>query len=158
MVRRDGVANIDVDIGGDFTDALVSWRGKTGAVKTPTTGYNLAIGFMRALQESAENLGTDVKSLLRETEMIRYSTTVAMNRLLERKGPRLGLLTTRGFEDTILVGKGAQWADGLPVRERCNVARAVRPEPLISRDMIEGVKERIDSKGASVAPLDQEHW
>jgi N-methylhydantoinase A/acetophenone carboxylase len=112
---------------------------------------------MRALQESAEGLGTDVKSLLAETEMIRYSTTVAMNKLLERKGPRLGLLTTRGFEDTILVGKGAQWADGLPVRERRNVARAARPEPLISRDMIEGVKERIDSKGAIVAPLDEEN-
>lgn len=157
MVRRDATANIDVDIGGTFTDALVSWRGKTVAVKTPTTGYNLAVGFMRALQESAEDLGTDVKSLLMETEMIRYSTTVAMNKLLERKGPRLGLLTTRGFEDTILVGKGAQWADGLPVRERRNVARAVRPEPLISRDMIEGVKERIDSKGAIVAPLDEEN-
>lgn len=157
MVRRDAAANIDVDIGGTFTDALVSWRGKTVAVKTPTTGYNLAVGFMRALQESAEGLGTDVKTLLMETEMIRYSTTVAMNKLLERKGPRLGLLTTRGFEDTILVGKGAQWADGLPVRERRNVARAVRPEPLISRDMIEGVKERIDSKGAIVAPLDEEN-
>jgi N-methylhydantoinase A/acetophenone carboxylase len=157
MIRHDATANIDVDIGGTFTDALVSWRGKTVAVKTPTTGYNLAVGFMRALQEAAEDLGTDVKSLLMETEMIRYSTTVAMNKLLERKGPRLGLLTTRGFEDTILVGKGAQWADGLPVRERRNVARAVRPEPLISRDMIEGVKERIDSKGAIVAPLDEEN-
>ena len=157
MVRRDAAANIDVDIGGTFTDALVSWRGKTVAVKTPTTGYNLAVGFMRALQESAEVLGIDAKSLLTETEMIRYSTTIAMNKLLERKGPRLGLLTTRGFEDTILVGKGAQWADGLPVRERRNVARAVRPEPLISRDMIEGVKERVDSKGAIVAPLDEEN-
>ncbi len=157
MVRREAEASIDIDIGGTFTDALVSWRERTVAVKTPTTGYNLAVGFMRALRESAEELGTDIKSLLAETEMIRYSTTVAMNKLLERKGPRLGLLTTRGFEDTILVGKGAQWADGLPVRERRNVARAVRPLPLIPRDMIEGVIERIDSKGAIVAPLDDEN-
>ena len=157
MVRREAEASIDIDIGGTFTDALVSWRERTVAVKTPTTGYNLAVGFMRALRESAEELGTDIKSLLAETEMIRYSTTVAMNKLLERKDPRLGLLTTRGFEDTILVGKGAQWADGLPVRERRNVARAVRPLPLIPRDMIEGVIERVDSKGAIVAPLDEEN-
>jgi N-methylhydantoinase A/oxoprolinase/acetone carboxylase beta subunit len=43
-------------------------------------------------------------------EVVRYSTTVSMNRLIERKGPRLGLMTTEGHEDAILIGRGAQFS------------------------------------------------
>jgi N-methylhydantoinase A/oxoprolinase/acetone carboxylase beta subunit len=150
-----GRASIDIDVGGTFTDALVSLDGRVVKAKASTTSYNLAVGFMRALESAAADLGTDIASLLAATEMVRYSTTVALNRLLERKGPRLGLITTAGFEDTIYVGRGGQWADGLPVRERRNVARARRPEPLIPRDMTVGVRERVDSLGRVLAPLDE---
>jgi N-methylhydantoinase A/acetophenone carboxylase len=146
---------IDVDVGGTFTDAVVTFRGRIAKAKASTTSYNLSVGFMRALETAAAELGTDLASLLSETEMVRYATTIALNRLLERKGPRLGLITTAGFEDTIFIGRGGQWADGLPVRERRNVARAQRPVPLIPRDMTVGVRERIDSFGRVLAPLDE---
>ncbi len=146
---------IDVDVGGTFTDALVTSRGRVAKAKAATTTHNLAVGFMRALEAAAAELGTELDSLLAATAMVRYSTTVALNRLLERKGPRLGLLTTAGFEDTIFVGRGGQWADGLPVRERRNVARAERPRPLVTRDMTVGVRERVDSFGRVLAPLDE---
>ncbi|MFH1028278.1 MAG: hydantoinase/oxoprolinase family protein, partial [Pseudomonadota bacterium] len=148
-------SQIDVDIGGTFTDAFITWKDVTVAAKTPTTEYNLSVGFMRAVKEAAKNLEIELTELLNHTDIIRYSTTIAMNKLLERKGPRLGLITTRGFEDTVIVGKGAQWADGLPVRERRNVARARRPDPLIPRYMTVGVRERIDSQGRVVCPLNE---
>ena len=149
------LASIDVDVGGTFTDAVVSFEGRFVKAKASTTSYNLSVGFMRALETAAAELGTDLTSLLSATEMVRYATTIALNRLLERKGPRLGLITTAGFEDTIFIGRGGQWADGLPVRERRNVARARRPLPLIPRDMTVGVRERVDSLGRVLAPLDE---
>jgi N-methylhydantoinase A/acetophenone carboxylase len=88
--------------------------------------------------------------------MIRYSTTIALNRLIEKKGPRLGLITTEGHEDVVLIGRGAQWIDGTRVAERRNLAIQKKPEPLIPRDHIVGVKERIDSRGQIVRPLDEE--
>jgi N-methylhydantoinase A/oxoprolinase/acetone carboxylase beta subunit len=147
---------IDVDVGGTFTDALVAFDGRVAKAKASTTSFDLSVGFIRALENAAAELGTDLPSLLAATQVVRYSTTIALNRLLERKGPRLGLITTFGFEDTIFVGRGGQWADGLPVRDRRNVARAQRPSPLISRDMTVGVRERVDSYGRVLAPLDEQ--
>jgi N-methylhydantoinase A/acetophenone carboxylase len=92
-----------------------------------------------------------------EIDMIRYSTTIAMNRLIERKGPRLGLITTEGHEDVVLIGRGAQWIDGTRVAERRNLAIQKKPDPLIPRDMIVGVKERVDSRGKVIRPLDEKN-
>jgi len=68
-----------------------------------------------------------------------------MNRLIERRGPRVGLITTEGHEEAILIGRGAQWTDGTRLAERRNLAVQRKPEPLISRTMIVGVKERIEA-------------
>src|SRR6185503_5664686 len=87
--------------------------------------------------------------------IIRYSTTIAMNRLIEKRGPRLGLITTEGHEDVVLIGRGAQWIDGTRVAERRNLAVQKKPDPLIPRDMIVGVKERIDSRGTIIRPIDE---
>src|ERR1035437_1300633 len=79
-----------------------------------------------------------------------------MNRLIERKGPRLGLITTEGHEDAILIGRGAQWTDGTRIGERRNLAVQSTPEPLIDRDMIGGVGDRVDSSGKIIRPLNEE--
>ncbi|HIE84973.1 MAG TPA: hydantoinase/oxoprolinase family protein, partial [Dehalococcoidia bacterium] len=65
------------------------------------------------------------------------------------------LMTTEGHEEAILIGRGAQWCDGLRISERRNLAVQKKPEPLISRDLIVGVKERIDSAGSVMRPLDE---
>jgi N-methylhydantoinase A/oxoprolinase/acetone carboxylase beta subunit len=149
-------ASIDIDIGGTFTDCYVTRDGRRVWCKTRTTSYDLSVGMNEVIAESARRLGCDVGTLLRETEIIRYSTTLAMNRLIERKGPRLGLLITEGFEDTTIIGKGTQWADGIPVKFQRNLARIERPEPLIGKELIVGVKERIDSAGAIIRPLNED--
>src|SRR3972149_6568171 len=97
-----------------------------------------------------------LEEFLRRRERIRYSTTVAMNKLLEHRGPRLGLLTTEGFEDFIIIGRGSQWADGLTIEEQRQVARAEKPTPLIPRELTVGIRERIDSKGQVVRSLNEE--
>jgi N-methylhydantoinase A/acetophenone carboxylase len=150
--------SIDVDIGGTFTDCLVYREGKPYTVKVPTTGYRLAIGFMKALREAAALIEVSTEELLEETEIIRYSTTIAVNTLIQRKGPRLGLITTEGAEDTTIIALASQWLDGLTFRERREVYKAIKPEPIIERDMIIGVKERINCFGKVVRPLDEDNF
>jgi N-methylhydantoinase A/acetophenone carboxylase len=111
--------------------------------------------FSRVIEEGAGALGLKIEELLPGVDMIRYSTTIAMNRLIERKGPRLGLITTEGHEDVVLIGRGAQWIDGTRVQERRNLAIQHKPDPLVPRDMIVGVKERVDSRGTVIRPLDE---
>lgn len=149
-------ASIDIDIGGTFTDVFIDWGGKHYFTKTPTTGYDLAVGFMRALRDAASKIGVPVEELLKATEIMRYSTTIAMNTLIQMKGPNLGLITTEGFEDTIFIGKGAQWSDGATFREMRNIARIKKPGLLIPREMTIGVKERINSVGKVIRSLDDE--
>ena len=151
-------ASLDVDIGGTFTDLFLNYDGKTVFTKTPTTGYNLSVGFMQTIKDAAALLNIPVKELLNSTEIVRYSTTIAMNTLLQRTGPKLALITTEGFEDIVPIGKGASWSDQLTFREIRNLARIVKPEPIISREMTVGVKERVNSRGEIIRPLDEEDF
>ena len=147
--------SIDIDVGGTFTDLVLNFDGRTLIRKVPTTPYDLSVCFSRVIEEGAAALGKKIDELLPEVEMIRYSTTIALNRLIEKKGPRLGLITTEGHEDVVLIGRGAQWIDGTRVAERRNLAFQKKPDPLIPRDRIVGVKERIDSRGNVIRPLDE---
>ncbi|MGC1967935.1 MAG: hydantoinase/oxoprolinase family protein, partial [Candidatus Acidiferrales bacterium] len=147
--------SIDIDVGGTFTDLVLNYNGKSLIRKSPTTPYDLSVCFTRVIEEGAGALGLKIDELLPAIDMIRYSTTIALNRLIEKKGPRLGLITTEGHEDVVLIGRGAQWIDGTRVAERRNLAVQKKPDPLIPRDMIVGVKERVDSRGKIIRPLDE---
>ena len=148
--------SINIDIGGTFTDCFATVDGRVATTKTPTTAYNLSVGFMRAIRDSARSLDISVEELLGGVDLVIYSTTVAMNTMIQRAGPRLGLLVTEGFEDIIPVGRGSSWVDGATLGEIRNVSRIRKPEPLIPREMTRGVKERIDSNGNVIRPLDAE--
>lgn len=147
---------IDIDVGGTFTDMVMVVDGETIFRKVPTTPYDLSICFMQAVEAGAQAFGTTVDELMPKMEMVRYSTTVAMNRLIERKGPRIGLIATEGHEDAVLIGLGAQWIDGTRLDERRALPHMSKPKPLVPREMIVGVKERIDGTGSVVRPLDEE--
>lgn len=147
---------IDIDVGGTFTDLVLTWDDVRYVAKAPTTPYDLSVGFLDVLTAGAEQLGRPLDQVLPEVEIVRYSTTVAMNRLIERKGPRLGLITTEGHEDAILIGRGAQWTDGTRISERRNLSVQAKPAPLVERDMIVGVGERVDSTGRVLRALDDD--
>jgi N-methylhydantoinase A/oxoprolinase/acetone carboxylase beta subunit len=149
-------SSIEVDVGGTFTDMVLTVDGSSIYKKVPTTPYDLSVCFMQVVEEGASELGVPVEELLGRVRMVRYSTTVAMNRLLERKGPRIGLITTEGHEDAVLVGRGAQWIDGTRLHERRALPWQTKPEPLVPREMIVGVKERVDGRGEIVRPLDDD--
>jgi N-methylhydantoinase A/acetophenone carboxylase len=153
---NDGQMNsIDIDVGGTFTDLVLLVNGRTVQAKVPTTPYDLAVCFANVIEAGARELGLTLDQLLPQIAIVRYSTTIAMNRLIERKGLRLALITTEGHEDAVLIGRGAQWVDGTRVQERRNLAVQNKPAPLIPREMIVGVKERVDAQGRVVRPLNE---
>jgi N-methylhydantoinase A len=160
MTESNGLAGefevrntISIDIGGTFTDCFVAYNGQTASGKAPTTRHRLAVGFNNAIADCAEKIGVAPGELVAHTDIVRYATTLAMNALIERKGPRLGLITTAGFEDTTFIGRGALWHDGTPVEMKRLTARGKRPEPVIPRDMVVGLRERIDDEGVVIIPL-----
>lgn len=152
------LVTVDIDIGGTFTDCFIRYGDQFVIAKSPTTTYDLSVGFIRAIENGAELLDLAIDELLEETKVIRYSTTVAMNKLIERKGPRLGFITTEGFEDILYIGRGSQWADGISALESRKIYKVDKPEPLIPRENVVGVKERIDSTGKVIRPLDEEDF
>ncbi len=149
-------ATIDFDVGGTFTDCFVTINGKVATGKSPTTPLELGVGCIKAIANTAESVGMSLDQLVKSTTIIRHSTTIATNLLINRAGPKLGLITTEGFEDVMLIGEGSRWVDGLTTSEIRNLASADKPEPLIPRDLTVGVKERIDSNGEVLRPLDED--
>ncbi len=147
-------ASISIDIGGTFTDCYLELGDSAAWGKSSTTPDDFSRGFLNALQDAAKGLGIGVRELLADAALLRYSTTIALNALLQRSGPRLGLITTRGHEDMLFIGNGRAWGDGLAVREQRRVAQAQMPECLIPRDMVIGIGERIDMFGEVIRPLD----
>src|SRR5258705_12636398 len=101
--RKHAINSIDIDVGGTFTDLVLTLDGERIIAKCPTTSHDLSIGFVNAVEAGGEKVGLTVDELLPRIDIIRYSTTVALNRLLQRQGPRVGLLTTEGHEDAILI-------------------------------------------------------
>jgi N-methylhydantoinase A/oxoprolinase/acetone carboxylase beta subunit len=147
-------SSIDIDIGGTFTDCVLMRNGELTRWKSPTTRYDLAVGVRDAIQGCAEQGELSYGDLLAQLDVVRYSTTIAMNALLERKGPKLGVITTAGNEHMFLIGRSRQWADGLYQREVRNMARIKKPQPLIPLEMVVGIRERIDYSGKVVCPID----
>ena len=66
------------------------------------------------------------------------------------------LITTEGHEDATLIGKGAQWIDGTRLDERRALPHQHKPVPIVPRELIVGVKERIDATGQVLRPLDED--
>ena len=148
-------ATIDIDTGGTFTDVFVTVDGRIGISKAPTTPKRLVTGIMEAIDSVAKKMGMTTEELLSQTEHFRHATTVATNALIQRTGPKLGFITTVGFEDLIYIGRGAQWMDGKTLLEAKRVGQVKKPVPLIPRYLSVGVKERIDYDGRILFPLDE---
>ncbi|HZE04150.1 MAG TPA: hydantoinase/oxoprolinase family protein, partial [Solirubrobacteraceae bacterium] len=151
-------SSVEIDIGGTFTDCYVRLDDREVWCKARTTPFDLSQGMSRAIDDAADHLGLSKDALLSRAEILRYSTTLAMNKLIERKGPRLGLIMTEGFEDTVLVGRASQWSDGISFKAQRNIAGADKPQPIIPKELTVGVKERVDYRGEVLRPLDEEHF
>lgn len=98
---------ISIDNGGTLTDACVIYGGQVFHAKTLTTPHDLTQCFVQVLREVSKRIYGEVKleSLLEEVDYIRYSTTQGTNAVVQRKGPRLGLILRKGKEPATLVRK-----------------------------------------------------
>ncbi|MEE1554611.1 MAG: hydantoinase/oxoprolinase family protein, partial [Alphaproteobacteria bacterium] len=138
---------VGIDVGGTFTDLVaIDGDGKVTLGKTSSTPNDQSIAVMNGLSQVAEVLGLDLAELLARTERIVHGTTVATNALLERKGAKVGLLTTAGHRDVLEMREGLK-------PERYNL-RLPRPEALVPRHLRLGVEERIKADGKIAVPLD----
>ena len=138
---------ISVDIGGTFTDCFFAWNEHYIESKALTTHHNLALGFNSALENACSLAGLSRKDVLREVDSVRYATTLGTNALIEAKGPRVGAIVTHGFEDTIHISRSKGYGAGLDPQKQGDMADAERPTPLVPRNLVRAVKERVDSVG-----------
>jgi N-methylhydantoinase A len=147
---------VSVDIGGTFTDCFVVWNEQYAEGKALTTHHNLALGFNESLADACKQLEVDAPTLLSEVDSVRYATTLGTNALIERKGPRVGLLVTAGFKHTIPLSRARGYGEGLPENEQMDIPNARRPIPIVPIPMIREVRERIDYRGQIFWQLDED--
>src|SRR5437867_7223617 len=129
---------VGVDTGGTFTDFVVIRGGRIEVFKEFSTPAEPEDAILRGLARLQQD---------KPAEVI-HGSTVATNALLERKGARVALLTTEGFEDVLAIGRQTR-------RELYNIF-VTRPSPLVPDDLRFGVKERVLYDGAIERSIDAE--
>ncbi|MBU6530306.1 hydantoinase/oxoprolinase family protein [Streptomyces mayonensis] len=142
IAERGAFMRIGVECGGTFTDLVV--LDDTGALRATAKVHSTPDDPSLAVIEALDRLPAD----LREEALLLHGSTVATNALLERRGPRLGLLVTRGFRDLLTL----QRQD----RDRMYDLRYVKPSPLVPRHLVREVDERITAAGEVAVALDDE--
>ncbi|WP_193172215.1 hydantoinase/oxoprolinase family protein [Nisaea nitritireducens] len=138
---------IGVDVGGTFTDMVVA--GADGALhvfKVPSVPSDPARGVMNAVAKAANDMGLSQDDFLGQCSFFAHGSTVATNTLLERKGVRVGLLTTEGFRDSLEIRRG--------IRTNPWDHRTPYPEVLVPRYLRRPVAGRLDTHGQELEPLD----
>ena len=137
---------IGIDVGGTFTDLVgVDDAGRVTIAKSASTPADPSVGVMDGLGLLARELGLELAELLGETGLIVHGTTVATNALLERKGVKVGMLTTEGHRDVIEMREGLK-------DDRYNL-RMPPPIPLVPRAHRLDVTERMRFDGTVATPL-----
>jgi N-methylhydantoinase A len=140
---------IAIDTGGTFTDlVLADERGALLLGKSPTTYARIFGGIEGALKMVAEQLGTEVRDVLRGCDLLIYGTTHATNAIIERNTARTALLVTEGFPDILVLREGGKL-------DPFNLAYPPA-EPYVPRRLTFEIRERIDAEGNVTVPLDEE--
>lgn len=138
-----------IDIGGTFTDCLVSDEsGKVTLHKAPTTPGQFQKGFIDVLRVAAEELGLSPAEFIARIDIIVHGSTVSTNALVERKVARTGLLLNEGHEDILVLREGP--------RKGAFEWRLDYPEPYVSRNLTMPVRGRIDARGREIVPFRDE--
>lgn len=148
---------IGIDTGGTFTDVVVMTRsGEVWTAKAATTPDDFSRGVMDALTEAARVLDVERADLLKQAILFKHGSTVATNALITRTGVKVGFITTRGFEDTTEIMRAIGRVDGLSEEEIRHATWVTKPEPLVPRERVLGVRERIDYRGEVIVPLSRQ--
>ena len=147
---------VGVDIGGTFTDCVVLDRdGTITATKSTSTPDNFAEGMLATMRMAAERLGLSFEQFCSDVAVLTHGTTVGTNALIQRKGARVGLITTRGHEDAIHIMRGSRGVTSSDIRKVVHFPESQKPVPIVPKRLIEGVSERVDCFGEVVVPLNE---
>ncbi len=130
---------VGVDIGGTFTDLVISVEGRLNIHKLLSTPLNPAEAMLAGLE-------TITPGGLAALTRVSHGSTVATNAILERKGAKTALITTKGFRDMLFIGRQN--------RPELYALQPQLPPPLIPRRWCYEVPERLDYTGAVLTPLD----
>ncbi|MDP9824248.1 hydantoinase/oxoprolinase family protein [Nocardioides massiliensis] len=144
----DGHIRIGIDTGGTFTDVVAfdQATGKTVTTKTPSTPSNPADGFLAGISKVLGILELDGDAIA----AVSHGTTVATNQLLEGKVENLGFITNAGYESLLEIARQSV-PDGYG-----NSYFWVKPERIVPRHLVRGVRGRMNVKGEEVEPFDED--
>jgi acetone carboxylase, beta subunit len=143
-----------IDAGGTMTDTFIVDRdGEFVVGKAQTTPTDEAVGFMASTRDALAYWDFEAEDAMPRMVSGIYSGTAMINRLLERKGRKVGLIVTAGMEDALRIERGIQTYLGYPYSDRLHVATHHHNEPLVPRERIRGVRGRIDLFGDEAIPL-----
>src|SRR2546425_8116497 len=131
---------VGVDTGGTFTDFVFEAEGELRIFKLASTPDDPS----RAIIEGLRRIAAEAGSRLSEIEVV-HGTTVGTNALLQRRGARIALVTTAGFEDVIEIGRQA--------RPELYNLNAVKPFPLVPTELRLGARERVSAAGEVLESL-----
>ena len=146
---------ISTDTGGTFVDAvIVDSAGNLAVGKHASTPTEPARGILGAAAAAAKKIDLSLPAALSQCKLFFNGTTVTTNAMIQRLGAKTGLLITRGFEDTLLIGRIKARTAGLNEREVTNYQHAERPRPIVPIALTRGVRERVDFEGRVLCPLD----
>ncbi|MCD1633759.1 hydantoinase/oxoprolinase family protein [Martelella mediterranea] len=140
----DKITRVSTDVGGTFTDLVYFETDLETGVQTvrteksDTTPPDFEKGVLNVLEKAKVDVGS--------VDFFAHGTTVVINALTERKGAKVGLITTKGFRDSIEIGRGNR-PDFFNLRYK-------KPAPFVERYLRREIVERMDYHGNEVTPLD----
>jgi N-methylhydantoinase A len=138
--------DIGVDIGGTFTDIVCRRAGQPiRTLKIPTTRGDPSEAVLNALAHLARDLGVVTGDIAR----FLHGTTIATNAVLERKGAKLGLITSEGFRDILEIG--------YQLRQDLHriLLEPVTPVFLAPGARRKEAREQVSAQGEIIVPLDE---
>ena len=133
---------IGVDTGGTFTDFVFERDGRFNLFKLPSTPSDPSLAIQQGLNRICDETGARLDRI----EVV-HGTTVGTNALLQRRGARIALVTTKGFEDVLVIGRQA--------RPELYNLNANKPPPLVTDELRLGISERVVASGEVLEPLDE---
>jgi acetone carboxylase, beta subunit len=146
-----------IDAGGTMTDTfVVDDAGRFVVGKAQTTPHDESEGFLRSADDALAQWGSDVATAFPQVASGIFSGTAMLNRLLSRQGLRIGAIVTAGHEDVLRIERAVQTYLGFPYGDRLHVATHHHNPPLVPRELVLGVRGRIDLFGEEVLPLREE--
>ena len=145
---------LGIDAGGTMTDTfLIDESGEFVVGKAQTTPQDESIGFIASAKDAMRYWDLTVEEGFPSLLTGIYSGTAMLNRLLERKGRRVGVLVSGGMEDYLRQERAIQTYLGYSYSDRVHLVTHHHNEPIVPRDRMCGIRGRINNFGKEAIPL-----